>query len=249
MRRATICMTSLAAVLAIALAASAAPPKGAAPMPGPRKPTERPKPVRANVRFVSLDPQAKTMRVKDAKGQVITFRQGTLTVLFRNMEVVRGDKFNGKPGEPLVVCYMPGAAGGPPTLLSAFDRKSTVYIRELERPASYGTLEKVQFKPARIWLRLANNQVKSWPLVEQPLIVRMMRGAKFVGDPTIKPPKKGEQDENYYFEPGKDKVFVVTTLDGKRARIVADLFSYNPVRQLIGLPMVQASAPAPAAKR
>jgi hypothetical protein len=236
-------------MLALALMASAGPPKGTAPMPGPRKPAERPKPVRANVRFVSLDTRNQIIQVKDAKGQVISLRANKLTTLFRNLKPVKGEEFNAKPGEPLVVCYLPGVSGGPASLYTVFDVKSTVFIKELDRPAFYGTLEKVQFNPAKIWLRLPNNTVKSWPLVEQPLIVRSMQGAKFRGDPTIKPPKKGERDEQAYFEPGKDRVYVVTTLDGKRARIVADLFSYNPLRQLIGLPLVQPVAEAPAAKR
>jgi len=249
MRRATICITCLTGMLALALMASAGPPKGTAPMPGPPKPAKRPKPVRANVRFVSLDTKSRIIQVKDAKGQVITLRPSKMTTLFRNLKPVKGEEFNAKPGEPLVVCYLPGVSGGPGYLYTAFDLKSTVFIKELERPALYGTLEKVQFSPAKIWLRLPNNTVKSWPLVEQPLIVRMMQGAKFRGDPTIKPPKKGQPDEQAYFDPGKDKVYVVTTLDGKRARIVADLLSYNPMRQLMGLPLVQPQAEAPAAKR
>jgi hypothetical protein len=198
--------------------------------------------------LVSADFDKRTLQVKTANGQVITLNAGKMTVLFRSLRAVDGKAFGAKPGEPLVICYMPGVQGGPGMLLAAFDQKSTVLLREIERGPVIGLLEKVQFRPARIWVRLSNKALKSWTLVADPFILRSMAVARFRGDPTLKPPKPGEKEQPNLFEPGKDTVYVVTTLDGKQARIVMDWWSYSMVVQLAGFPAPQLPAQPAAGK-
>lgn len=245
MRRATMFASCL--VAALGMAAWAKPPKPGAPPPAPPyQAKKRVKPVRVSAKLVSADLEKRTLQIKTASGQVMTLRSGDMTVLFRSLKVVDAKEFGAKPGEPLVVCYMPGVQGGPGTLLAVFDQKSTVLLREIERGPMIGLLERVQFKPARIWVRLPNKTLKSWPLVAGPFILKGMEVAKFRGDPALKPPKPGEKEQPNLFEPGKDTVYVVTTLDGKQARIVMDWWSYSLVVQLAGFPAPQLP-PQPAA--
>jgi len=248
MRRATVFTSCL--VAALGTAAWAKPPKPAGPpsRPASRFQAKRVKPVRVNAKFVSADLEKHTLQVKTASGQVMTLRSGDMTILFRSLKVVDAKEFGAKPGERLVVCYTPGVEGGLGMLLAVFDQKSTVLLRELERGPVIGLLEKVQFKPARIWVRLSNKALKSWPLVPDAFVLKSMGVAKFRGDPTLRPPKPREREQPNLFEPGTDTVYVVTTLDGKQARIVMDWFACTMVMQRVCLPAPQPPAQPAAGK-
>lgn len=206
---------SMVALAVLGLAICAGPAQAAAPT-GAAKPGQAAKPAappikQETVRFVNANLETLIVRVKDMKGRILTFKATKKTALVRNLRPVRGEDFNPKPGEMLVIRYWP-MKPGENILQSIMDVQTATSLAELTGGTLGGKLLKADFSRRTISVQVQGAGPKAWTLAPNAIILANWKPAKIAGDPTIKPPPKGELPNIIKLG---DEVRVVLTKDNK----------------------------------
>jgi len=217
---------SMVALAVLGLAICAGPAQAAAPTGAP-KPGQAAKPAappikQETVRFVNANLETLIVRVKDMKGRILTFKATKKTALVRDLQPVRGEDFKAKPGEMLVIRYWP-MKPGENILQAIMDAQTATILAELTKGALGGKLLKADFSRRTISVQAQGAGPKAWTLAPNAIILANWKPGNIAGDPTIKPPPKGELPNILKLG---DNVYVVLT-KGNKVRGLMDVATFK----------------------